>query len=61
MIVYRLEEYIPDALYESYDAIREFTVEWLIRLGIISKGAKYVSKTSASDGPRELTFWIGVC
>jgi protein kinase C substrate 80K-H len=51
--VYRLDDYIPDALFDSYDAVRNFAVEWLIRLGVIDKGSKPASRSGAADGPRE--------
>jgi hypothetical protein len=50
--VYRIEEYIPDSLYDSYESIRDFAIDWLIRLGVIGKGGKVV-KSGVADGPRE--------
>lgn len=45
--VYRLEEYIPDSMYEYYDAAREAVVSVLMSMGVLKKHA------IAHDGPRE--------
>lgn len=55
--MYRIEEYIPDSLYDSYESIRDLAIDWLIRLGVIGKGGK-VTKPSSSEGPRESPFQL---
>lgn len=47
-LLYRLEEYIPDSLFDYYDTARETVVSWLTTAGII-KAAQ--SHHSNSDGP----------
>lgn len=44
--MYRIEEYIPDALYEYYDLARETLVTVL-------KSAGIVKRTATHDGPRK--------
>jgi protein kinase C substrate 80K-H len=46
-LLYRLEEYIPDGLYDYYDSARDWIVETLKTIGVIKKSA------AAHDGPRE--------
>jgi hypothetical protein len=50
--VYRIEEYIPDSLYEQYENLRDLAIDWLIRIGLIGKGDKSPIK-STSDSPRK--------
>ncbi|KAL1408832.1 hypothetical protein Q8F55_005646 [Vanrija albida] len=47
-LLYRLEEYIPDSLFDYYDTAREAVVSWLTTAGII-KAAQ--SQHSNADGP----------
>lgn len=49
-VVYRIDQYIPDALYESYESVRDALLMWLIRFGVIGKQA--TQDTSVSDAPR---------
>jgi protein kinase C substrate 80K-H len=51
-LVYRIEEYIPDSLYEQYENLRDLALDWLIRLGLIGKGDK-TSHKATSDSPRK--------
>jgi protein kinase C substrate 80K-H len=50
MIVYRIEEYIPDSLYEQYETLRDLAMDWFIRIGLIGKGDK---ARPNSDSPRK--------
>jgi len=50
MIVYRIEEYIPDSLYEQYETLRDLALDWFIRIGLIGKGDK---ARPTSDSPRK--------
>jgi protein kinase C substrate 80K-H len=50
--VWKIDEYIPDALYDSWETVRDLAIEWMIRLGIIGKGAKSSGATTA-DAPRK--------
>lgn len=52
--VYRIEEYIPDALYEQYESFRDGVLDWFIRIGLVGKGSKAPPKPSSSDSPRKL-------
>lgn len=52
MQVYKIDEYIPDILYDSYESMRDLAIEWLIRVGIIGKGAKPITRSSGVDAPR---------
>lgn len=49
--VYRIDEYIPDVLYDHWETVRDFTIDWMIRVGFLGKGSKGASKPS-SEGPR---------
>lgn len=53
-LVYRIEEYIPDALYEQYESFRDGILDWFIRIGLVGKGSKAPPKPSTSDSPRKL-------
>jgi protein kinase C substrate 80K-H len=50
MTVYRIEEYIPDSLYEQYETLRDLALDWFIRIGLIGKGDK---ARPTSDSPRK--------
>lgn len=50
--MYRIEEYIPDSLYEQYENLRDLAIDWLIRIGLLGKGDKSPTK-STSDSPRK--------
>jgi protein kinase C substrate 80K-H len=52
MAVYRIEEYIPDSLFEQYENLRDLALDWMIRIGLIGKGDKGHVK-STSDSPRK--------
>jgi len=51
VLVYRIEEYIPDSLFEQYENLRDLALDWMIRIGLIGKGDKGHVK-STSDSPR---------
>lgn len=51
-LVYRIEEYIPDSLFEQYENLRDLALDWMIRIGLIGKGDKGHVK-STSDSPRK--------
>lgn len=51
--VYRIDEYIPDALYDSWESVRDFAIDWMVRVGILDRGAKGASKPSNGEGPRK--------
>jgi protein kinase C substrate 80K-H len=52
-LVYRIDEYIPDALYDSWESVRDFAIDWLIRVGVLGRGSKGASKSVPADGPRK--------
>ncbi len=47
--VYRIDQYIPDALYEPYETVRDTLLTWLVRLGMLGRGAR--SPLTPSDAP----------
>ncbi|KAK1921369.1 glucosidase II beta subunit-like-domain-containing protein [Papiliotrema laurentii] len=49
-ILYRIDEYIPDALYDQWESVRDFAIDWMIRIGFLGRGSKAAAK-SASEGP----------
>ncbi|GFZ44630.1 Alpha-glucosidase 2 subunit beta [Saitozyma sp. JCM 24511] len=49
-LLWKIDEYIPDALYDSWETVRDLAIEWMIKLGIVGKGAKSGGATT-SDGP----------
>ncbi|GHJ89304.1 hypothetical protein NliqN6_5706 [Naganishia liquefaciens] len=49
--LYRLDQYIPDALYESYETLRDNILVWLIRFGLIGKASTVQVDSTASDTP----------
>lgn len=53
--VYRIEEYIPDGLYDQYEVFRDTILDWIIRIGLVGKGGKTGSspKASSSTSPRK--------
>ena len=51
--MYRIDEYIPDAFYDSWESVRDFAIDWMVRVGILGRGAKGASKTGSAEGPRE--------
>jgi protein kinase C substrate 80K-H len=52
--VYRIDQYIPDALYESYESLRDHVLTWLIRFGVIGKSAAAVGvENTVADAPRK--------
>jgi protein kinase C substrate 80K-H len=51
--VYKIDEYIPDFLFESFDMARETLAEWLVKLGIFGKVAKLATGGGGNDAPRE--------
>ncbi|WVW81324.1 hypothetical protein I302_103315 [Kwoniella bestiolae CBS 10118] len=48
-LLWKIDEYIPDSLYDSWEGVRDTAIEWMIRLGLIGK--KKASKTSIAEGP----------
>lgn len=50
MVVYRIDEYIPDVLYDQWETVRDFTIDWMIRVGFLGRGSKGAAK--GPDGPR---------
>lgn len=51
--MYRLDQYIPDALYESYESLRDNILVWLIRFGLIGKAFTAKVDSTLPDAPRE--------
>ncbi|KAK8844712.1 hypothetical protein IAR55_006562 [Kwoniella newhampshirensis] len=49
-LLWKLDEYIPDSLYDSWESVRDIAIEWMVRLGLAGKN-KLASKTSSTDGP----------
>lgn len=50
--MYKIDEYIPDFLFESFDNLRETLADWLVKLGIYGQVAKVSS--GGNDAPRML-------
>ncbi|KAK4686760.1 protein kinase C substrate 80K-H, partial [Tremellales sp. Uapishka_1] len=48
-ILYRIDEYIPDVLYDSYESVRDLAIDWMIKIGIIGRGAK--GSARSAEGP----------
>jgi protein kinase C substrate 80K-H len=51
ILVYRLDQYVPDAFYEMYEVIRDGLITYLIKFGIIGSNAASVS--NKLDSARE--------
>lgn len=49
--MYRIDEYIPDMLYDSWSTVRDTVIDYLIKVGFLGKGASAPIK-GASDAPR---------
>ncbi|KAJ9110673.1 hypothetical protein QFC19_001502 [Naganishia cerealis] len=49
--LYRIDQYIPDALYDSYENLRDSVLTWLIRFGIIGKGVTSALESTVADAP----------
>ncbi|CAD6578508.1 MAG: hypothetical protein TREMPRED_002209 [Tremellales sp. Tagirdzhanova-0007] len=45
-------EYIPDVFYDSWENLRDFAIDWMVRVGILGKGSKGASKPTGADGPQ---------
>lgn len=51
-ILYRIDEYIPDALYDSWESVRDFAIDWMVKVGFLGKGSKAAGvKPTGGDGP----------
>ncbi|WWC67263.1 uncharacterized protein I206_101171 [Kwoniella pini CBS 10737] len=48
-LLWKIDEYIPDSLYDSWETLRDLTIEWLIKLGL--SGKSKIVKGSAAEGP----------
>ncbi|WWC57645.1 uncharacterized protein I303_100177 [Kwoniella dejecticola CBS 10117] len=48
-LLWKIDEYIPDSLYDSWESLRDLTIEWLVKLGL--SGKKKVAKSNAAEGP----------
>ncbi|WRT63265.1 uncharacterized protein IL334_000168 [Kwoniella shivajii] len=48
-LLWKIDEYIPDSLYDSWESVRDLAIEWMIRLGLIGK--KKASKTTSTERP----------
>ncbi|RXK36650.1 protein kinase C substrate 80K-H [Tremella mesenterica] len=48
-LLWKIDEYIPESIYESWEVVRDASIDWLVRLGIIGKGSK--GKTDGVDAP----------
>lgn len=48
--VYRIDEYIPDVLYDHWETVRDFAIDWMIRVGFLGRGSKGAAK--GPEGPR---------
>ncbi|WWC90142.1 uncharacterized protein L201_005075 [Kwoniella dendrophila CBS 6074] len=48
-LLWKIDEYIPDSLYDSWESVRDLAIEWMIRLGLIGK--KKASKANIAEGP----------
>ncbi|ORX35023.1 glucosidase II beta subunit-like-domain-containing protein [Kockovaella imperatae] len=47
-LLYKLDEYIPDSIYEYWATIRDLTIDWMIKLGLIRKSSKPAAVPSNS-------------
>jgi len=52
-VVYRIDEYIPDALYDQWETVRDVAIDWMVRIGFLGRGSKAAGK--GPDGPRKLS------
>jgi hypothetical protein len=50
-IVYRLDQYVPDSLYDSYESVRDTMISYLIKFGLI--GGKARAAGTGSEAARE--------
>jgi hypothetical protein len=50
-LVYRLDQYVPDAFYEMYEVMRDGLITYLIKFGII--GGNAASTSNKLDSARE--------
>ncbi|WVF66594.1 hypothetical protein IAT40_001334 [Kwoniella sp. CBS 6097] len=52
-LLWKIDEYIPDSMYDSWEAVRDTMIDWMVRFGLIGGKSKGATKTtsSAADGP----------
>ncbi|WVQ94203.1 hypothetical protein IAU59_001281 [Kwoniella sp. CBS 9459] len=52
-LLWKIDEYIPDSMYDSWETVRDTMIDWMVRLGLIGGKSKSTTKTSGSsaDGP----------
>lgn len=48
-LLWKLDEYIPDSLYGSWEHVRDVAIDWMIRFGLAGRSK---TKTSSGDGPQ---------
>ncbi|OXH18910.1 protein kinase C substrate 80K-H [Cryptococcus neoformans A1-35-8] len=48
-LLWKLDEYIPDSLYGSWEHVRDVAIDWMIRFGLAGRSK---AKTSSGDGPQ---------
>ncbi|ODN73840.1 hypothetical protein, variant [Cryptococcus amylolentus CBS 6039] len=52
-LLWKIDEYIPDNFYDSWQTIRDLAIEWSVRLGLAGKPK---NKGNGVDGPRKSQF-----
>lgn len=53
--MWKLDEYIPDSLYGSWEHVRDVAIDWMIRFGLAGRSK---AKTSSGDGPRKCLWQV---
>ncbi|WVQ82852.1 hypothetical protein IAT38_004987 [Cryptococcus sp. DSM 104549] len=48
-LLWKLDEYIPESLYDSWESLRDLAIDWIVRLGLAGKPK---SKGTTADGPQ---------
>ncbi|WVR03133.1 hypothetical protein IAU60_000123 [Kwoniella sp. DSM 27419] len=49
-LLWKIDEYIPDSLYDSWESVRDTAIDWMIRFGLIGK-SRAATKTRSAEGP----------
>ena len=53
LIVYRLDQYVPDSLYDSYEAVRDTLITYLVKFGLV--GSNTANVASGLEAARAYT------
>ncbi|OCF38619.1 protein kinase C substrate 80K-H [Kwoniella heveanensis CBS 569] len=49
-LLWKIDEYIPDSMYDSWETVRDTMIDWMIRFGLIGGKSKAGSKAKTSGG-----------